>query len=264
MARAKSDEREAREARDRLRRYNARQTVHALQKKRRIRDNIVALLGVLVVAAIATSAQVFYFTGGPGTPEPVPSASPTSTPDAGGTNVGDVPPASASEFREWTGTMTVNDIELGISLDGMNAPQAVAAFVTGASAGYFDGKTCHRLVRSASAGLLQCGSLDGTGATDTSFAFGPLENTPSDGMYPAGTLAMARVGGDGFSQGRQFFIVFEDAALPDDAAGGYTVFGTVTSGLDRLVAEIADAGIAGGAEDGAPVVPATIGSIALQ
>lgn len=262
MARAKNEEREAREARDRLRRYNARQAVHAHQRTRRTRDNIVAIIGVVLVAGIAAASQVVYFTAGPGTPTPVPSAS--ATPDAGGANVGDVPDASVSEFREWTGTMTVNDVELGISLDGATAPQAVAVFVQGSREGYYTDKACHRLVRSASAGLLQCGSLDGTGATDPAFAFGPLENTPADGLYRAGTIAMARAGGDAYSQGRQFFIVFEDATLPADAAGGYTVIGTVTSGLDLLLSGIADAGIVGGTEDGAPVVPASIRSITLQ
>ncbi len=50
---------------------------------------------------------------------------------------------------------------------------------------------------------------------------------------------MARVGGDGESMGSQFFLVYEDSTIPSDGAGGYTVLGRVTEGLDivRLVAE---------------------------
>lgn len=262
MAPSKSTEREAREARERLRRYNARQAVHEKQQKRRRFDNLFAVGGVLIVAALATVTQVFYFNGGPGTPTPEPSIS-AETPIAG-ENVGDVPPVDASEFRTWTGTLTINDVPLGIELDGASAPQAVASFVGGVDAGYYPGKSCHRMVQSEGAGLLQCGSLDGTGATDPSYSFGPVENAPIDNIYPAGTIAMARAGNDAYSNGRQFFIVFQDTTLPTDSAGGYTIFGTVTSGLDQLIAKVAAGGIVDGAADGAPVVPAMITGLTIQ
>ncbi|MFZ2964394.1 MAG: peptidylprolyl isomerase, partial [Rhodoglobus sp.] len=261
LAKAKSTEREAREARERLRRYTARQTVHEKQAKRRRFDNLFAVGGVIIVAALATVTQVFYFNGGPGTPTPVPSVS-AETPT--GTNVGEVPDVSVSEFRAWTGTLDLNETALGIELDGAAAPQAVASFVTSAASGYYVGTACHRLVLSESAGLLQCGSLDGTGASDPSYSFGPIENAPVDGVYPVGTIAMARVADDAYSIGRQFFIVFQDTTLPADSAGGYTVLGRVTSGLDQLVAQIAAGGIVDGAQDGAPVVPTTITGLTIQ
>lgn len=268
-----NQEREARAARERLKRYTARQQVHEHQQKRRRRDNLLAVLSVVVVVGLAIGAQVLFFTAGPGAPEPVPSAEAdaTDSPEdtATGENVGDVPDPELAEARTWTGTMTLNDVELGIELDGAAAPQAVAVFVDEVETDYFVDTTCHRLVRSASAGLIQCGSADGTGATDPTFGFGPIENAPEDQVYPAGTIAMARAGDDAFSNGRQFFIVFEETTLPNDSAGGYTVMGTVTSGLDTLVSDIADAGIepaADGSEsnDGAPVVPTTITSVTLQ
>ena len=267
MAGNKSSEREAREARERLRRYNARQTVHENQLARRRRDNIVAVVGVVIVAILAAGTQVFYFTAGPGVPTPAPSAldAPTTDPTAvAGTNVGDVPDPSISEGRLWTGDLTLNEIALGIELNGVGAPQGVAAFVASSQSDYYLGKTCHRLVLGASAGLIQCGSLDGTGASDPTFSFGPIENSAVDGIYPAGTIALARGGNDGFSQGRQFFIVFQDATLPDDSAGGYTIIGRVTSGLDELLGQVASAGIVGGLEDGAPVVPTSITSLTIQ
>lgn len=268
MASSKTTERSAREARERLRLYNARQTVHEHGRTRRRRDNLVAIIGVLAVAALATGAQLFYFNGGPGTaaPSATPTAAPTdaATPAPEGQNVGPVPDPSVAEARTWTGDLTLNDVRLGISLDGALAPQSVASIVTDAAAGYYVGRTCHRLVSSPSAGLLQCGSLDGTGATDPTYSFGPLENTAPGGVYPAGTIAMARGGDNAYSNGRQFFIVFADATLPDDSAGGYTIVGTVTSGLDELVSSITGAGVADGASDGAPVVPTTITGLTIQ
>jgi peptidyl-prolyl cis-trans isomerase B (cyclophilin B) len=258
-----------REARDRLRRFTARQAVHEHRGVRRRRDNLAAIGGLVVVAAIAGVLQVFYFASGPGAPTPEPSPSAVASadpadPNQAGQNTGEVPDPSVAEDRVWTGTLTLNDIPLGIELDGVAAPQAVASFVTGIADGYYDGKTCHRLVTADTAGLIQCGSLDGTGASDPSYGFGPVENAPADGVYPAGTIAMARVGNDAFSQGRQFFVVYQDTPLPADAAGGYTVFGHVTSGLDALIAQIAAAGTADGSGDGAPAVATTITGVTIQ
>lgn len=266
VAPSKTTDRAAREARERLRLYNARQSVHAQGRARRSRDNLVAIIGVLAVAAVATGAQLFYFNGGPGTATPVPTAAPTdtATPAPEGQNIGDVPDPAVAEGRTWTGELTLNDVPLGVSLDGALAPQAVASLVSDASAGYYVGKTCHRLVSSPTAGLLQCGSADGTGATDPTYSFGPLENTAPDGVYKAGTIAMARAGDNAYSNGRQFFIVFADATLPNDSVGGYTIVGTVTSGLDELVTSIASVGVVDGAADGAPVVPTSITGLTIQ
>ena len=77
--------------------------------------------------------------------------------------------------------------------------------------------------------MLQCGDPNGDGTGGPGYTFGPIENVPKDGVYPAGTIAMANAGQPD-SQGSQFFIVYKDTTLP---RGGYTVFGQVTSGLDR-------------------------------
>ena len=263
MAANKNAEREAREARDRMRRYNARQAVHQHQGSRRRRDNVIGAAGVVLIASLAAATQLFYFNGGPGTAVAVPSSSATAPPP--GVNVGNVPDPSFAEGKTWTGSLGLNTtIPLGISLDGAAAPQAVASFLDSVTANYYVGKTCHRMVLSSSAGLLQCGSIDGTGATDPGYSFGPVENAPTDGLYPAGTIAMARAGGNAYSNGRQFFIVFQNTTLPADAAGGYSVIGTVTSGLDQLVSGIASAGIKDGSADGAPAIPTAITSLTIQ
>ncbi|CAN5307028.1 peptidylprolyl isomerase [soil metagenome] len=270
MAASKNQEREAREARERLKRYYARQAVHSHQLSRRRRDNLIAVIGIVVIAALAAVTQIFYFSAGPGKPTAAPSSSssatptPTPTPVASA-NVGNVPATSVAQDRTWTGELTLNSTKLGISLDGKAAPQAVASFVQSTKDGYYTGKTCHRLVVSSGLNIIQCGSADGTGAGDTDYAYGPIENAPADGTYPAGTIAVAR-SDSAYSNGRQFFIVFDDSTLPTDT-GGYTVMGKVTSGLADLKKNIVDGGLtpsASDANDGAPKIATTITAVTIK
>lgn len=239
--------------------------MHAHQNTRRLRDNVIAVAGVVLIAGLAAATQIFYFSAGPGAPTPAPSASASDAP--AGTNVG-APDPTLSEYRAWTGELVLNDdITLGIELDGLKAPQATAGFVRDAEDGYFEGKTCHRLADSDGFAFLQCGSLDGTGAGDPGYSFGPIENAPADNIYPAGTIAMARAGNDAYSNGHQFFIVTADTTLGADSAGGYTIVGHVTSGLQDLIDEVTSQGIAEVGSDGltgTPVVPTTITKVTLQ
>jgi peptidyl-prolyl cis-trans isomerase B (cyclophilin B) len=265
---SKNQERAAREARERLKAYQARQEVHAHATRRRFRDNLIAIIGVVVVAALATATQIFYFQAGPGSAKP--SASASASPSASASaqaNVG-APDPSLAAARTWTGTLTLNDIALGVSLDGAAAPQAVSGIIQDVNKGYYPGKTCHRLAESTGFGILQCGSLDGTGAADPAFSYGPVENAPKDNIYKAGTIAMARASGNGYSNGHQFFIAFTDSTIPADAAGGYTVVGTVTSGLDQLTSKIVAGGItpgsSGSTTDGSPTIATKITAFTLK
>jgi peptidyl-prolyl cis-trans isomerase B (cyclophilin B) len=259
-----SNDRQAREERARLRTYQARQEVHASKQRRRVRDNVIAVVSLVVVLALATGAQLFYFSGGPGTPEPVASETPTPTPSApAGENQGDVPPAALSEGRTWTGTLTLNDIPLGVELDGAAAPQAVASEISLIQSGFYDGTSCHRLTKD-SIWVLQCGDPAGDGTGGPDYSYGPVENAPADGVYPAGTIAMARQPANGYSHGSQFFVVYQDTTLTPDEAGGYTVVGHVTSGLDALRAGVTDAGTVDGGSDGSPAVPVTITGFTIE
>jgi peptidyl-prolyl cis-trans isomerase B (cyclophilin B) len=172
-----------------------------------------------------------------------------------------VPSADLAEGRTWTGTLTLNDIPLGIELDGAAAPQAVSSEISLIQSGFYDGTTCHRLTKD-SIWVLQCGDPAGDGTGGPGYSYGPVENAPVDGIYPAGTIAMARAA-DQYSHGSQFFIVYEDTTLPGDT-GGYSVIGQVTSGLDQLRAGITDSGIAGGGTDGTPAVATTITAFTIQ
>ncbi|MFF2831317.1 peptidylprolyl isomerase [Cellulosimicrobium cellulans] len=229
--------------------------VAQLRAKRQRTWSIVGVVAALVVIGVAVwwalSATQAPGTdaGGDGT---APSASDEHT----------LPPASAAEGRDWTSTLTTSAGDLTLTLDGAAAPQAVASFVSLAESGYFDGTSCHRLTTSGIY-VLQCGDPTGTGTGGPGYSFGPIENAPSDDVYPAGTVAMARQGGDGESMGSQFFLVYEDSTIPSDAAGGYTVFGTITSGLD-VVQAVADAGTQDGSGDGSPATPVTIEGVETQ
>lgn len=268
MAPSTKQDREAREARGRVRAYQARKAVNEHQQKRRMRDNILAGGILVLVLAVLVGAQLFYFGGGPGTVDPTASASPTATPsDAAvaptpGANAGAVPSPDLAEARTWTGTLTLNDTPLGVELDGALAPQAVASTISLVQAGFYDGLSCHRLTNGGFS-VLQCGDPVGDGTGGPNYYYGPVENAPTDDVYPAGTIAMARAA-DAYSQGSQFFIVYDDTTIPASEAGGYTVIGTVTSGLDELKAGIVAGGIVDGASDGAPVVPTTITGFTLQ
>jgi peptidyl-prolyl cis-trans isomerase B (cyclophilin B) len=268
VAPSKNTDREAREARDRLRRYNARQSVHTHQAKRRLRDNVLALVGLVVVATLATFTQIYYFSAGPG--KPVATASPTPTPTASaaaGKNIGNVPNKSVAEARTWTGTLTLNTVKLGISLDGKAAPQSVASFVTDVKTKYLDGLLCWRLTNSPNFDVLQCGTSSPTGADTSTYSFGPLENTPSSNVYPAGSIVEARTSDNAYGQGHQFFITYKDTTIPADSAGGYSVFGHVTSGLAELNSEITSKGVAASSSsktDGPPAVTTKITSVTIK
>ena len=266
MAQNYKPEREAREERVRVRGYQARRAVNVHQRTRRTRDNIVAGAGLIVVLVLLVSAQVFFFSGGPGTPTATDTASDTASDiptDAATDEARTLPSADVAENRTWTGTLTLNDIPLGVELDGALAPQAVASTITLAQDGFYTGTTCHRLTTDGFF-VLQCGDPAGDGSGGPGYNYGPIENAPADDFYPAGTIAMARVGNDAQSIGSQFFLVYDDTTIQSDTAGGYTVLGRVTSGLDELKSGITDAGTDNGSSDGTPAVPTTITTFTIQ
>ena len=253
-----SGNKQQREAAARLKRYEARQQLNATQNKRRVRDNVIAVVSVVVVAGLAGFAQFGALNWGPLAPTPTPTAT-----DGAEANVGAPDPALA-EDRVWTGELGFNDTVVGIELDGTLAPQAVAGFVQDFDAGYYPGKVCHRLAVDLS--FLQCGSIDGVGGPDPEYSFGPVENAPADAVYPAGSIAMARSESP-YSNGHQFFIVLTDTTL-GTSTSGYTIVGSVTSGLDELAALVAggvDPATANPTDgSGFPVTPITLTSFTIE
>ncbi|PID53070.1 MAG: peptidylprolyl isomerase [Micrococcales bacterium] len=207
-------------------------------------------MGLLVLVAATASAAVLVTSwrlSGDSGPAPGSTATPPPADDAAEAGPASSPGSAApdpalAQDRDWEATIRTNHGTLRLALTGKAAPAAVANFVTLAQDGYFDDTTCHRLTTTGIF-VLQCGDPTGTGRGGPGYSFGPVENAPADNVYPAGTLAMARVGNDGYSNGSQFFIVYADSSIPADAAGGYTVFGRVDHGLD-VVRGIAKGGLA--------------------
>ncbi len=225
------------EARRRAKTWSAKQQVHEEIVARKRRDNLVSAIVLVAGLGVAVFLTVAYFTAGPGVASPSASANPSASAAAASSttataNAGDVPSTSVAENRTWTGSMKLNGETVDISLDGKAAPQAVASFVSLANKGFFENVTCHRLVDDTGIHILQCGDPTGTGTGGPGYSFGPVENAPSDGVYKEGVIAMARASDAAYSNGSQFFIVFGESTLSSDSAGGYTVFGSVTSGLD--------------------------------
>ncbi|PYI37067.1 peptidyl-prolyl cis-trans isomerase [Arthrobacter psychrolactophilus] len=254
----------SREAKVRVARMEAHQALQAEQIQRRKRDNLIAIIAMVAALALAIVLALTVFSGKDSTDtasDATASASATATDTAAETNSPTVPLAETAAGKTFTGTLSLNGQPLGVSLDGTAAPQAAAVFKSLADSGFMTGKSCHRLADSTGFGVLQCGSLKGDGQGDPEYQWGPVENTPADGKYPAGTIAVARANTT-YSNGTQFFITFKDTTLPQDT-GGYTIVGKVTSGLD-VVTNIAKAGIADGATDGAPSTKVTIDSFQLK
>ena len=142
-----------------------------------------------------------------------------------------------------------------IKLDRATAPCTVGSFVHLAEAGYFDNTPCHRMTGSSTLSVLQCGDPSGTGSGGPGYTY--ADETTPDMTYPAGTVAMANAGPD--TNGSQFFLVYEDSTLPPD----YTVFGTITSGLD-VIQGIAAKGITGSGNATKPVEPVTISTVTVS
>ena len=230
--------------RDQLKQFQARQALHAHHRSRAIRDQWVWSVAAVIAITVSGLGLWAYSSIGPGKPATVADT-------------------SLSEFREWSGQLTLQDATLEITLDGVNAPQAVANFVDLNSRDYFDDSACHRLTTEGIF-VVQCGDPLGVGIGNPGYTFGPVENAPEDGVYPAGTLAMARAANDGSSMGSQFFIVYEDSEIPNDAAGGYTVFGQVTGGLETFISAYVEPGTVDGSSDGQPGVPVFVESITIR
>lgn len=265
-----ASKRDARELKKRVQQMVAKQRLREEQRRRRKRDNLLAAGALAVVLLLAVVLQLAVFSHNPteaeakaveaGLGSPSASASPTPA-QSNGPNI---PAASTAAGKTFTGQLVLNGSPLGVELDGKKAPQAAAVFASLTAKNFFKGLTCHRLTDAPSFGVLQCGSKDGKGGSDPGYEWGPVENSPADGKYPAGTIAVAR-GSSTYSNGTQFFIVWKDTVLPQDT-GGYTVMGKVTSGLD-VVKKIAAGGITpgtSGATDGAPKTPVTIDSFSVK
>jgi peptidyl-prolyl cis-trans isomerase B (cyclophilin B) len=277
-----SNRREKQLAREKYERQQVRRQQAAVARKRRQRIIGIAVAAVIVIAAAAWVAVSRSGSSDEPVAEAVPSAAPSSSAAPSGTPApsGSVVPAALScaepsdirandqtfdtapapsplSQKPARITLVTNCGPITIETLPDAAPLTVASEVFLTEQGYYDKTRCHRLT-TAGILVLQCGDPagDGTGGPGYSVLD---ENLPAEGSgnYPAGTLAMANAGPG--TAGSQFFIVYGDTSLPS----GYTIWGTVTEGLD-LVQQIAALGVEGGSSDGPPVQPVVIESASVS
>ena len=164
--------------------------------------------------------------------------------------VGHTPPSVAPADKVLkriprTFTFVTNCGNIVVTTVGAKAPITLTQLSTLARGGYFNNSLCHRLTTQGLY-VLQCGDPTATGGGGPNFTYRD-ENLPTEGLnnYPVGTVAMANSGPG--TNGSQFFLVFADTTL----GANYTIWGTVTQGLE-IVKAIAKAGVKGGGADGAP------------
>ena len=239
-------------------------------------NNRAAVAAVVAVAVVlvATLLLVQSLGGGDDPQTPSGSGQPTSSASAASPVVegcseppplpeepqqfDEVPDEGLAKDSVWRATVTTNCGDIVMELDGTKAPQTVASFLFLAQEDYWDDSACHRLVTSGIF-VLQCGDPTGTGSGDPGYGYG-VENAPQDGIYPRGTLAMARTS-DPETNGGQFFIVYDETQLPDP--NGYTIFGEVTEGMD-IVDKIAEQGVGGTLGPEAPLQPISILDVQVE
>jgi peptidyl-prolyl cis-trans isomerase B (cyclophilin B) len=198
----------------------------------------------LITALAIIVGSVILGIGGQTTP---PEATPEAAPAV------DLPNAGITESNKATISFTTNQGEIVIETTPSLAPLTVNAIAALAQKNYFDNTICHRLTTEGIF-VLQCGDPTGTGTGGPGFNI-PDENLPEavENNYPAGTVAMANAGPG--TSGSQFFLVYQDTTLGPD----YTIWGSITSGLD-ILQTIASAGVVDGGADGTPATGVTIES----
>jgi len=200
-------------------------------------------VALITALAIIVGSVILGIGGQTTTPEATPEAAPAV----------DLPNAGITESNKATISFTTNQGEIVIETTPSLAPLTVNAIAALAQKNYFDNTICHRLTTEGIY-VLQCGDPTGTGTGGPGFNI-PDENLPEavENNYPAGTVAMANAGPG--TSGSQFFLVYQDTTLGPD----YTIWGSITSGLD-ILQTIASAGVVDGGADGTPATGVTIES----
>lgn len=116
-------------------------------------------------------------------------------------------------------------------MDRAQAPCTVQSMEHLVREGYYDNTVCHRLTAYSTLKVLQCGDPFAASVGSPGYRYKDELPTglpkweghkdPTREVYPRGTLAMANAGPD--TNGSQFFLVYEDSALPPN----YSIFGCV-------------------------------------
>ena len=152
-----------------------------------------------------------------------------------------------TDGKKYTATMETDVGTIKIDLAADQSPITANNFIALARSHFYDGLTCHRVIKGF---VDQCGDPKGDGSGGPGYTIG--EEPPKSGKYAVGQLAMAKTSAP-HTTGSQFFIIVGDhgAALPPQ----YSYLGTITEGLDAAKKIEAD----GAAQDPSP--PAVVHKI---
>lgn len=138
------------------------------------------------------------------------------------------PEMTIDEEKQYFATVTLeNGDEFTMELFPQSAPQTVNSFVFLAQEGFFDGVTFHRVLPNF---VAQTGDPSGTGRGGPGYVI-PNEIDPDLSHSQPGMVAMANSGPD--TNGSQWYITLADTSNLD---GSYTIFGSVTDGMDVVQA----------------------------
>jgi cyclophilin family peptidyl-prolyl cis-trans isomerase len=196
----------------------------------RLRSTVAPLLVVVLVAIVAAGCvggqvTTILSTVGESAPPVAPSSPPTG--GAGACPTSAPPPLAPGQTASVT--LATAKGAIVIKVDGALGPNAAGNFLALVRCGYYDGVVFHRLVpgfviQGGDGQFGRAPNIDPrVGQGDPGYKFA---DDPVTVAYTRGVVAMANSGPD--SNGSQFFIVLGAVTL--DPA--YSVFGTVTSGMD--------------------------------
>ncbi len=134
------------------------------------------------------------------------------------------PPAlTIDESGSYSATLHTSHGDIEIDFFADRSPNTVNNFLFLAGEGYYDGVIFHRVVPGF---VIQGGDPTGSGSGGPGYQL--ADELAGPGAYRRGTVAMANAGPN--TNGSQFFICLDDVGLPH----AYTIFGTVTSGMDAV------------------------------
>lgn len=171
-------------------------------------------------------------------------------------NYTSAPPTVIDTSKLYSATIKTTAGTIDMSLYAKAAPNTVNNFVYLAKKGYFNCEPFFRVVK---------GFVDQTGSNlppngEPTYRFGN-ENVPT--TYATGDVAMANSGKADTNGAEFFFVSTGGGSQLSNASGGYSLFGSVTSG-QNVVDQINSEGAAATSEQGTPAVTQRILKVTIH
>ncbi|MMZ58992.1 putative peptidyl-prolyl cis-trans isomerase [compost metagenome] len=161
--------------------------------------------------------------------EPVQKPAAEPTPESKTFMSWDTPPAMEIDTnKSYKAEVTTNKGNFTIELFAKDAPKTVNNFVFLSRQGFYNDVIFHRIIESF---MIQSGDPEGTGMGGPGYRF---EDEKTDYQYEPGIVAMANAGPD--TNGSQFFICTGNDSVSLNYTPKYTIFGTITDGMDVVKA----------------------------